>query len=50
MVQVTDQCLKELFQLLQVSQFTHSRKKCLSRIPGEHGTLAEVVVIFYNSI
>ena len=50
MVQVTDQCLNELFKLRQVSQFTHSRKDFLKRIPGEHGTLAEVAVIFYNNI
>ena len=50
MVQVTDQRLKEFFKMRQVSQFTPSRKECSIRIPGEHGTLAEVVVRFYNNI
>ena len=50
MVQVTDRCLKELLKLRQVSQFTPSRKEYLNRIPGEHCTLDEVVVRFYNNI
>ena len=33
---------------MKASQFTPSRKECLNRIPGEHGTLAEVVVRLYN--